>query len=90
MNDRKKITSSPQIRGIVIAAKWNEKGDVTGVTIQTHDEQVFLVEQNKKGDELLNFVRRSIAVRGKVRQQRQGPAIIRVQSYEILTERLNC
>ena len=89
MNDRKKTTKSPQISGIVIAAKWNEKGDVTGVTIQTHDEQVYLVEQNKTGDELLNLVRRMVTARGKVRKKQYGPAIIRVQSYEILTERLN-
>lgn len=86
---KKKIVGGPQISGIIIAARWNEKGDVTGVTIQTHDENVYLVEPNEMGEELLNFVRRTVNVHGKVLRQPFGPHVIRVQSYELLAERLS-
>ncbi len=89
MNDLQQTSQKPQISGIVIAAKWNDKGDVTGITIQTHDEKVYLVEPDRIGYELLKFVRKTVTVCGKIREQEIGPALLRVQSYEILADTSN-
>ena len=72
--------------GIIIPAKWDDKGDITGVTIQTNDERVYLVEHNRTGDELLNFIRKKVEVRGRVRERLDGNTLISVQSYEIIAE----
>ena len=50
----------PKIRGIILPEKWNDNGNVISVAIHTDDESTYLIEQNRKGRELLKLVRRKV------------------------------
>ena len=77
----KKKSNLPLICGIIIPAKWDENGNVIGVTIHTNDESVYIVEHTKKGEELLNYVNQKVEARGKIRERMDGSALISVGSY---------
>ena len=78
----------PRIQGIVIPAKWDEKGTVTEVTIQTFDERAYLVERTKKGNELLNFIRKQVEVSGKIRKRLDGNTLINVQRFNLIDDQI--
>jgi len=84
-NKRKK---KPTVRGIIIPTKWDETGTVTGVTIQAFDESAYLVEQTKKGNELLNFIRKQVEISGKIRKRLDGNTLINVQHFNIIDDQI--
>ena len=88
MNKSNNLIKKAQIKGIIIPAKWNNNGEITGVTVQTNDEKIYIVEPNKKGKELLNYIRKEAAVQGKIRKRLDGHLHINVRSYEIIAEAL--
>ena len=88
VNRPKKRTGKSVIAGIIIPAKWDNTGNVTGVTIQTNDEKVYLVEQTKMGEELLGLIRQKVEATGKIRERLDGNTIISVQDYKTIDEPL--
>ena len=70
------------IRGIIIPADWDEKGNIVAVGISTYDEVEYLIENNEKGKELLAFIRQQVKVSGEVRQKR-GKKIITINEYNL-------
>lgn len=59
-------TETITIRGIVIPAAWNEKGDVVSVAIATYNEGKYLVENSVKGQQLFSFLRKRVVIVGGV------------------------
>jgi len=88
LKKRQNKPKTPYIEGIIIPAKWDDKGTVTGVTIQTFDEKVYLVEHTKTGDELLGFIRKKVKVSGKIRERLDGNTLINVHRFEIIDKEL--
>ncbi len=86
MNRPKKRSSKSVIRGIIIPAKWDENGKVTGVTIQTNDEKVYLVEHTRPGEELLGLIHRKVEATGKIRERFDGNTLISIHEYKIIEE----
>lgn len=86
VNRPKKRAGKSMIAGIIIPAKWDDNGKVTGVTIQTNDEKVYLVEQTKTGEELLRLIRQKVEVTGKIRERLDGSTLIRVHEYKTIDE----
>lgn len=76
--------SGLRVTGVIIPAQWDVQGSVTGVSIQTHDEKVYLVEPDFKGPELLNFTREMVSASGDIREGLDGKALISVYRYEIV------
>lgn len=74
------------ITGIIIPAKWDENGNVIGVTIQTSDERVYLVDHNAKGTELLSLLHKKVRATGKVKKRFRGDFLISVQEYQKVRE----
>ena len=64
--DEKPIT----IRGLVIPADWDEKGNVVGVAISTFDENEYLVDRDEESEGLLSIIREEVKVSGIVREER--------------------
>jgi len=86
MSTQKKNTSKPIIEGIIIPARWNDNGKVTGVSIQANDESVYLVECNKTGEELLGLIHKKVEATGKIRECLDGRVHIRIRSYKTIEE----
>ena len=57
------------IRGIVIPAAWNEKGDIVSVAIATYHEETYLVAENRLGQRLRSLLKKRVVVDGIVNWQ---------------------
>ena len=85
-----KKKTKPKIRGIVLPEKWNDEGSVISVAIHTDDETAYLVEQNRKGRELLKLIRCKVEAEGKIRERLDGKTILMVREYNTIDESEAC
>jgi len=67
------------IKGIIIPVDWDEKGNAVSVVVSTHTEEEYLVSNDSKGKELLNFIREGVEVTGLVKEV-AGIKIIKVKN----------
>jgi hypothetical protein len=77
-------TAERKIRGIIIPVEWDDDGNVISTTIHTDNEEEYLIDQNKKGEELLAFIHHKVEVTGKLREGAYGNAIINVRRYRLI------
>ena len=73
------------VRGIVISVDWDEEGNTLAAAISCSNEQEYLIEQDEKGKELLEFIRHEIEVDGVVRKAIKSRKTITVRSYRLKT-----
>jgi hypothetical protein len=74
------------IRGLLVPADWDEKGNITETAVSTYFEEEYLVEMNARGEALLPFLRQKVKVIGLVRMDERGRKVIRVDEYEAVEE----
>ena len=79
----KKKRSIPQndIAGIILANKWDEDGNVIGVSVYTDQEEVYIVAQNKRQKELVKLIQNKVRVEGKIEEGLEG-SIFYVKSFK--------
>lgn len=70
------------IRGIVIPADWDEKGNVVAVAVSTYDEVEYLIENHEKERELKAVIREEVEVSGIVREEKKK-LIMKIKDYRI-------
>ena len=70
------------IRGIVIPADWDEKGNVVAVAVSTYDEVEYLIENHEKEKELKAFIREEVEVSGILREEKNKP-IMKIKEYRL-------
>ena len=70
------------IRGVVVPADWDEKGNVIATAVSTHQEEFYIIESSGKGEELKAFLRNEVEVRGQVKGQKEKR--INVQEFKCL------
>lgn len=86
----KGIKKEPQakettITGSVVPSDWDNDDNIIAISISTEDDD-YVVEMNKLGEELFDFLDEDVEVIGFVREDRDGSKRIRVISYEVLDE----
>ena len=82
-DEKRKAGNNPvTIRGIVIPADWDEKGNVVAVAISTYDEIEYLVENHEKEKELKAFIREEVEVSGILRQEKNR-LIMKIKEYRL-------
>ena len=82
-DDKRKARNKPvTIRGIVIPADWDEKGNVVAVAVSTYDEVEYLIENHEKGKELKAFIRKEVEVSGILREE-NNMLIIKIKEYRL-------
>ncbi len=72
------------VKATVYGAAWNEKGEVTGVSLLTVDGDELFVVHNPVGDELLKQIEQNVKVNGAVLVDKQGRKNITIYKYEIM------
>jgi len=72
------------VRGLIMPMDWDERGNVTGVAISTSLEEEYRIELDRRGEELLGFVRERVRASGKVTVDAQGRKVMMVDTYQIL------
>jgi hypothetical protein len=71
------------VKASVYGAAWNEKGEVTAVSLLTTDGDELFVVRNATGDELLKIIEQNVKVTGAVLVDKQGKKNITIYKYEI-------
>ncbi len=71
------------VRGIVIPVDWDEEGNMLAAAVSGSDEQEYMIEQDEKGEELLEFIRHEVEVDGVVRKAIKGRKTVTVKSYRL-------
>jgi 5S rRNA maturation endonuclease (ribonuclease M5) len=72
------------VRGLIIPMDWDDQGNVIGVAISTSLEEEYRIELDRRGEELLGFVRERVKASGEVRLDAQGGKVLMVDTYQIL------
>jgi hypothetical protein len=70
-------------KAAVYPAGWDEKGNVTEVSLLTVDGTEIYVVHNAVGDELLRLVEKNVNVTGAVLEDKDGKKKITVYKFEI-------
>ena len=78
------INIKPFITGIVVAAGWDDDGNVALISIQGYDEKEYVVKMNRCGKKLMDLINRKIKVSGKVSERLDGKRLIQVSQYDLL------
>ena len=74
-----------KIKGVVIPRTWDENGRVVTVTVLTHDEDEYLVENQGRGKELKALIRQDVEVLGTLRPL-DGIKVIQVRKFKLNKE----
>jgi hypothetical protein len=86
MTIKKKEGTLAILQGIVLPSKWDKDGRVMRISLNTKDENEYIIDYSGKGKELLNHLRTSIKVEGKVLQRIGGAFYIKVNSFSPINE----
>ena len=65
-----------KITGIITPSKWDQKGDVIGISLQGVNEVEYIVNPGKRGRELFNYINEKIAIEGKIKDRLDGKKIV--------------
>ena len=71
-----------KISGIVVPARWDDAGNVTGTAIQSFDEDEYLIEHDSSNTMFKELIHKSVVVSGKIRERLDGKKLIRVISVK--------
>ena len=80
---KQKAPKELTLTGFVIPEEWDNNDNVIAIAISTEDED-YLVERNKQGEELYDFLDEDVEVTGFVREDKDGTKHISITTYEIL------
>ena len=71
-----------ELKGIVIAAGWEQNGDVSAVDIAAYDETRYRIADDPIGCQLLQFIRKAVVIRGKIEiENRQN--VVHVERFHL-------
>ncbi|MBC8177894.1 MAG: hypothetical protein H8E19_10865 [Deltaproteobacteria bacterium] len=72
--------------GTIFPVAWDKNDNVVGIVIDTPDRNGYLIDQNKKGKELLAYVRCEVKISGTMmREDEDGDLIFKVKEYSLIT-----
>ena len=72
--------------GIIVPHNWDENGSVIQIAIYTNKEEVYLVEHKQKEKELMNYINKRVAVKGKILRENAGNPFVVVKNYFLMPE----
>jgi hypothetical protein len=72
------------IRGILVPADWDERGNVVSLALSTYDEVEYLVEDHEKEKELKAFIREEVEVRG-ILGEGKNRLTLKVKEFKLKT-----
>lgn len=54
------------IRGLITPALWDETGKPLRISLSTFNEEVYLIDDDKKGKELMTLIREEVEIKGEI------------------------
>ena len=71
------------IQGTLFPAKWDERGEIKDLILDTDDQDEYLIAQTGKGKELIGLIHKKMTLIGVVREVDKGPSLFHVRDYRI-------
>lgn len=81
-----KKSSTKTVTGIIIPEKWDEKGNITVVSIQLFDESEYIVRGHKLWTELLRSINQTVKITGKVTERLDGRLVIEAKHLDVIED----
>ena len=88
-SSKNQIYPTADVTGIIMPCDWDDNGQINQIAIYTNKEEVYRVEHNQKEKELLNFIKKRVAVKGKILRGNTTNPVIVVKNYFVLAEDAN-
>ena len=63
------------IKGIVIPSDWDSNGNVISLSIATHDEEEYIIENHHNFSDLKKLLRQEVVVDGSIRCRNNSKSI---------------
>jgi len=79
---RKQQTEEVIITGYVRATDWDWQDDVSGISIETHDDEEYVIDPNELEESLFLEVDREVELTGTIEEDDDGTKHIIVTSYK--------
>jgi hypothetical protein len=79
---KKPRNKTTAVTGVVIPTDWDEKGNVVGIAIYSHDETEYFVDKKGKGPELLPLIRKEVEATGVIREE-ENRKVITVRKFSV-------
>jgi hypothetical protein len=80
------LTEETIITGYVRATDWDWQDDVSGISIETHDDEEYVIDPNELEESLFLEVDREVELTGIIEQNQDGTKHISVISYKSLSD----
>jgi hypothetical protein len=71
------------IRGTVLPAEWDRHGHITGIGIETEEDEDYIIFLDKIGEKLFKFVDRKVEATGTVKNV-YGDFVLTVNNCKLL------
>jgi len=68
--------------GILTPSGWDEKGNILTISLQTIDENEYIIEKNEMEMELRSYINEKLQVKGKVKKRMDGKKSLHVEDYK--------
>jgi hypothetical protein len=72
------------ITGIILANQWDENGNIIGVSLYTDREEIYIVSQNKRINDLIGLVQAKVRVEGRIEEGADGLKSVYVETLKTL------
>ncbi len=82
----KQLTEEVSITGYVRATDWDWQDDVSGISIETYDDEEYAIDPNGLDEYLFREVDREVELTGILEQNEDATKHISVTSYKPLSE----
>jgi len=86
MNKKTKKNANSILRGIILPTMWDTNGRVKRISLNTHDENEYMIDYSGRGKELLDHIQETIEIEGKVLQRMGGTLYLKVNNFNIISE----
>lgn len=68
------------LKGLVVPSMWDDSGNITGISLAAYNEEIYLIVNNEKGKELINYIGKKVEIEGDLGPE-TGQKKIKVNSY---------
>ena len=82
---KQKIQKEVTLTGYIVPEEWDMNDNVIAIGLITEEDD-YLIELNKIGEELFDFLDEDLEVTGTVREDKDGTKHITITGYEILRD----
>jgi hypothetical protein len=82
----RQLTEEATITGYVRATDWDWEDDVSGISIETHNDEEYLIDANGLEESLFLEVDREVELTGTIEEDDDGTKRITVISYKSLSD----